>query len=53
MSLPEDVEASLLELGINVRDYESYRAKQLADAITLLKSIPRFYGKNLKAKLAA
>jgi hypothetical protein len=39
LSFPEDVESSLVELGINVRDYRGYREAQLAEVIPLFRTM--------------
>ncbi|MDA4130294.1 MAG: hypothetical protein OK457_05950 [Thaumarchaeota archaeon] len=40
MRIPEEVESSLIELGINVLDYKNYRETQLAELIPILRSMP-------------
>jgi hypothetical protein len=53
MSYPEDEEASLIELGINVQDYLGYRASQLAEILPSLKSILKTPGRSRNSRLAA
>lgn len=53
MSFAEEVEVSLLEMGINVHDYESYTAARYAEALSTLKSISMLSGVNVARGLAA
>ena len=39
MSFPEEIETNLVELGINVSDYKTFRAAQLRDIIPSLQIV--------------